>query len=325
MQTLREILAVSHGVATLAQLEAGGLSAHRRARAIARGEMIRVRNGWFAAPDATPELIRAVRIGGRLTCTSALAVHGVWTMPDSRLHVALARGACRLRSPDDQHSELAHDDPALALHWRHYETGTFTALDSVASAIAHLIRCADQDSAIVAIDSALNRGLLTQDRLTEVLADAPGKYRRIGELVDDCAESGLETLARLRLRRHGIRVATQVQIVEVGRVDVLVGDRLILELDGREHHLGEQFERDRGRDLRATGRGYLPLRVSYRQVLYEWHAIEQAILQLVRRGEHEWRGMHHRLGLAAPRPLTRGNSGTSHGARSVRPRPHSVS
>lgn len=316
MIPLNDLLVRSHGVVTLAQLEACGFSAYRRSRAVAGGELIRVRNGWFAAPDVPPELVRATRIGGRLTCASALAMRGLWTLPDSRLHVSLPRNACRLRSPDDRHRALVRNDPTLALHWRRYDLDSDTALDSIESAIAHLIRCAGRDAAIVTIDSALNRRLLTQGELAKILAMLPGKYSRIGALVDARAESGLETLARLRLRRRGIRVSTQVQIAEVGRVDVLVGDRIILELDGRAHHLGEQFERDRGRDLRATRSGYLPLRVSYRQVLHEWGSIEATILDLVRHGEHEWRGMHHRLGLAASTE----NSGRTAGARPVRPR-----
>jgi very-short-patch-repair endonuclease len=297
--SLDRLLAAHDGVVTRAQLEGAGFTAYRRQRALADGQLIRIRNGWFAAVGAPEQIVRAVRVGGRLTCASALAHRGLWTMPDSRLHIALASNACRLRSPDDRHEPLDPADPSLALHWRHYAHTSHAAVDSVESAASHLLRCAAQDSAIVTIDSALNSGQLSLAGLNRVLARLPGRYGRVAELVDARAESGLETLARLRLRRRGIRVTTQVQIAGVGRVDVLIGDRLILELDGRGHHLGEQFERDRGRDLRATAGGYLPLRVSYRQVLYEWNAIELAIVQLVRRGEHEWRGMHHRLGLAS--------------------------
>ena len=178
MIPLDELLSNNHGVATLAQLEAGGVSAYHRARAIARGDLIRVRNGWFAAPDAAPDLVRATRIGGRLTCVSALALRGLWTLPDPRLHVSLARNSARLRAPDDRHSPLARNDPMLALHWRRYDLGAHTALDPTESAVAHLIRCTGRDSAIVTVDSALNRRL-THDQLANVLASLPAKYGRL--------------------------------------------------------------------------------------------------------------------------------------------------
>jgi len=53
------------------------------------------------------------------------------------------------------------------------------------------------------------------------------------DLVDPGCGSGLETLARLHLRRRHIRVRSQVHIPPVGWVDLLIGGRLVLELDSR--------------------------------------------------------------------------------------------
>jgi very-short-patch-repair endonuclease len=78
-----------------------------------------------------------------------------------------------------------------------------------------------------------------------------------------------------------------VFIEGVGRVDVLVGDRLVLELDGYGFHAtGESFETDRRRDLALAARGYRVIRLSYRQVMFEWNEAERVILSMVRRGEH---------------------------------------
>ena len=63
---------------------------------------------------------------------------------------------------------------------------------------------------------------------------------------------GIETIIRLLLRADGTSdIASQVRILRVRRVDLLVGDRLVIEVDGAGFHSGEDFERDRIRDLRA--------------------------------------------------------------------------
>ncbi|MFP3786321.1 hypothetical protein, partial [Burkholderia sp. SIMBA_024] len=49
------------------------------------------------------------------------------------------------------------------------------------------------------------------------------------------------------LHRIGISVRTQVSIRDVGEVDFVVGERLIVEADGRENH---ERERERAKDLR---------------------------------------------------------------------------
>jgi very-short-patch-repair endonuclease len=245
-----------------------------------------------------------VRIGGRLTCSSALRQHGVWVMPDSRLHVAVHHNASRLRSPDDRLSPW-RDRPDVCLHWNDRRTilEPGASIDSVTAAIGQLILCADRDSAIVSIDSALNgtaagRRLLTLAQLADILDSLPAKYAGIARQVDIRSQSGLETLARLRLRRRGLRIRTQAKISRVGHVDVLIGDRLVLELDSRSHHLGDNYQKDRDRDLELFRQGFVVLRVSYSRVMYDWQSIEDAILLAVRRGEHLRRAMHNRLELA---------------------------
>ena len=52
------------------------------------------------------------------------------------------------------------------------------------------------------------------------------------------AESGIESLLRLRLARLGIRLESQVLVAGVGRVDFVLAGRIILEVDGRLNHDG---------------------------------------------------------------------------------------
>jgi very-short-patch-repair endonuclease len=297
------------GIFTLAMLESLGIGESKRAALLRTGALVRLRYGWFARPDADIDRARAVRIGGRITCVTALKQQGLWVMPDRRLHVAVRENASRLRCPDDRRKRWdPQSHPTISLHWAEHawDGPAAPAVENLGTSIAHLLRCLDRNSAIVTIDSALNttvgdRRLLTMSELGLVINQLPASYQRILDLVDPRAQSGLETLARLKLRGRGIRVRTQAKIERVGRVDVLIGDRLVLELDGRTHHLGDNYELDRARDLELFRQGFTVLRVSYRQVMYEWESVEAIILQAVRRGDHLRRGIHNRLGLANAR------------------------
>ena len=294
----------SGGILTLAELQDQGVGERRRSALLRSGDLVRIRNGWFATPNADPEQVRAVRLGGRLTCASVLRQVGLWMMPDSRLHVSVRENASRLRSPDDR-SKPWRARPDVCLHWAddRWNSLPSAAIDGVKASLAHYIRCANTESAVVALDSALNgtatgAPLISHDDLREILSTLPEKYARLAELVDERAQSGLESLARLHLRSKRVRVRTQVSIARVGLVDVLIGDRLVLELDSRAHHLGEGYEKDRARDLELFRQGFIVLRVSYRTVLYDWKSVEDAILLAVRRRDHLRRAFHDRLGLA---------------------------
>jgi very-short-patch-repair endonuclease len=292
------------GILTLATLERQGINAGRRKALLESGELTRIRNGWFAARNADSDRVRAVRLGGRLTCASLLRQLGLWMMPDSRLHVSVQENASRLRSPDDRRKSW-HERSDVCLHWANGRWSSFSdsAVDGVKASLAQYIRCANTEPAVIALDSALNgtstgTPLISGADLTEILSTLPEKYAGLADLVDASAQSGLESLARLRLRSKRLRVRTQVSIPRVGRVDVLIGDRLVLELDSRSHHLGDGYETDRARDLELFRQGFIVLRVSYRTVLYDWQSVEDAVLLAARRGDHLRRAMHDRLGLA---------------------------
>ena len=101
------------------------------------------------------------------------------------------------------------------------------------------------------------------------------------------ADSGSESLFRFRMARLGILLQSQVEISGVGRVDFLIGHRLIVEIDSRTHHGGfAQRLRDLDRDAIATALGYHCLRFDYQQVLHDWATVEAAVLAIVECGGH---------------------------------------
>lgn len=103
---------------------------------------------------------------------------------------------------------------------------------------------------------------------------------------------------RMILRSVGIHARVQRPIAGVGRVDLLVGDRFVIETDGRTWHSDKNsFEKDKRRDLALAEAGYFVLRLSRRQVIHEHSRIIGAVRAVVARDEHRWKARHRRQGL----------------------------
>ncbi|WP_202566506.1 endonuclease domain-containing protein [Agreia sp. COWG] len=165
--------------------------------------------------------------------------------------------------------------------------------------LAHLFRCQPRENVIVSLDSALRGGHILRPELRDIVRQLPAKYAEYLDLVDMSSESGLETKARLRLRAHNIPYRTQVRISRVGHVDLLIGERLVLELDGEAWHSGPlAYAEDRRRDLELLRQGFLVMRLSFSQVMNQWNLVEAVITSMVARREHLWSARHRRDRLA---------------------------
>ncbi|MDR2280340.1 MAG: endonuclease domain-containing protein [Gordonia sp. (in: high G+C Gram-positive bacteria)] len=241
-------------------------------RAIADGSLTQIRHGWLATPTAHPDAVRAVQAGGVLTCSSALRLHGVWTPPTMKFHV---RGIGRGRTHPTWCRQHGVQPPAD------------DAVDDLPTALRHAARCLPSEDFVVVCDSVLNRRLMTPSALEAEFGGAPRSVYRALAAVDGRAESGTETMVRLRLRAPNRSIRPQVRIPGVGRVDLVVGRSLIIEVDGAAYHVDPvQFEKDRLRDLTAWTLGYRPIRLTYQQVVYQWDEIGPLLLQIIRRGDH---------------------------------------
>ncbi|WP_158603955.1 endonuclease domain-containing protein [Cryobacterium tepidiphilum] len=222
-------------------------------------------------------------------------------MPDDRLHVSVRYAHSALRSPvaRDVRLDEWRGRPEVVTHWRAALANPQEPTDLIDDAAGCAAVCLPRDHAIVAFDSLLNSKLLSWERLRAALAGLPDSHEWMMTLVDPGCGSGLETLTRLRLRALNVRVRSQVNVPGIGWIDLLVGDRLVVELDSRRHHDKPQaYERDRARDLALVEQGYLVVRVTYRRVMNDWPSIERALLTIVRRQEHRWQPVHRRAGLA---------------------------
>jgi very-short-patch-repair endonuclease len=437
MESVEEVVELLGGVATRASIVARGVSKRALTQGLRAGRIQRVRQGWYAVPQASTDVVAAVRVGGALTSVSAGRYYGLWILEDDRIHVAVPTNASRLRLPqrmeDPASSDpganvgpgadagaganagsgmdvggqdgaakalcptvVSHvaalpmvgspvvgspvtgtqaavgrasagrvagvtvaagrvaggttsagpavvstlaagqsavgtvaagqvavgaasagqvvgsdagaaatkravptpaegsacaasvvDQPEICLHWRRPAGTLPVAVAPLAMALLHAIDCQTEEAAIVMIDSALNSRKMSLARLRAAARQLPARYARVLDSCDATSQSGTETLVRLRLRRRGIRVRTQVQIGTVGRVDLLVGNRLVIECDSHAFHDGDEAaQRDYDRDLALIEKDYLVLRLNYRQIVYEWERVEPIILGLVARRRH---------------------------------------
>ena len=269
-------LVADHGVVSRQQLQAAGVS-DPGIRHLMRSDVLRrLRTGWFAAAHANPAVCRAVSLGGTLSCVSALGRYGVWVPERATrlLHVRL--NGYRRRD--------ARRTPGV--RWCGGGGPTRHAVDDLESSVLAAAGCLDGVELTAVFDSLLNKRLMDPGQLRNLLADQPARVLRWLAAADGSAASGTETVLRLHFRARGIGYCTQVFIPAVGRVDFLVGRRLVVEADSRTHHAGDGIDGDRDRDLELHRLGFLPFRTSHQQVFYRFTAVAAALDAVIGRGEH---------------------------------------
>lgn len=275
--SIERVLAGYGGVARRAQLESHGIRRAAIARAVADGGVILVRKGVYALAHVDADVLTAARHGGEVGCAGALRQRGVWILddaeegsaaPSSRPHVWIGpsgrqhrHAACRCRT--------------------HHETGERGAGFGFVDVLLALIQfacCASPEAFFVALESSLHLGLIGLAGVQRLRERLPARFHELLDLADDRSESGLESLLKLRLRRCGITLAAQVQIDGVGRVDFVLGGRIILEVDGRLNHDGASHRhKDLMRDARAAAQRYETLRFDYAMIVHDWPTVLAAI------------------------------------------------
>lgn len=284
------VLQRAGGAAGFAAFDRVGIARAEILAAVRSGSASRVRNGWFAAPEAPGAVVRAVRVGGIATSSTVAELRGLWVPARDRLHVRVSSNAARLRSPHDRSVALDAQRHWVCVHYRGRIDGTI-GHDALTTALGEMFACTHAHEAIAAVESAIERRELDPGHLESVRRAMPSGRRSLLDRLDLTAQSGLETKVRLLLYGRRVRFRCQAPIDGVGSVDFLVGDRLVMEVDGWTFHSSrEEFENDRRRDFELVTRGYAVLRLSYRQVIDDWERTSSGILALLARGEHRWPG-----------------------------------
>ena len=259
-----------------------------------------VRRGHWSTPGADPQVVRAVRVGGIATGTTASRALGLRTPPDAttpsdagpdaafrrrsrpldRLHVAVPSTCGRLRDPDDAALPLK-DRPDVVIHYVEAASLSGTARTRIAEPLlmlVHVFATQPPERALAVVDSALRTRRIRRRDLAALRRMLPVQLRSVLDAADPRADSGIETIVRFLLRTRGLRVESLVGLARIGEVDLLVEGRLIVECDGREFHDDDDaFARDRERDLEAARARYRVLRVTWYQVLFQWESVEAAV------------------------------------------------
>lgn len=272
------------GLVTTFELHALGFGRSAIAAAVRSGHLWRVRQGWYSAPGVAPVLARAARVGGVATCATALAAAAVWVLPDPRLHVAVPPRACQLRSPRDSRNRLGNED--VVVHWTLGEQAS-RLLRDLPESLLDYAGCAPPELVAASANSLLREHPEHRVEWHDLRARFPERTQRFLTSVDGVCESGTEFVFWVRLPRLHERMRRQIWIPGVGRVDFLIGERLVVEIDGFEHH-GDRdaFEVDRQRDAVASAAGFRALRFSHRQVFERWPTVEAAVFAAIARGDH---------------------------------------
>jgi very-short-patch-repair endonuclease len=269
---------------TRADLLAGGGTRRSIQGAVRRGDLIHVRRDRYLPGTAHEQFARAVRVGGRLTCLSLLAMLGVFVLENRNLHVHVLSNSSRLRFTGRARARFDTARRRVRLHWGSLlEAAGSSSAVNVLDALAHAVRCQPPRAAIATIDSALYQGFILEAQLADLFAALPARFRPLLPLIDGRAESGPESLVRLMARMLGCDIRLQVEFDGVGRVDLVLDGWLVVECDSKEFHASWEAQlRDRERDLALAAMGYCTIRLTAATIMYRPDEAFAALKGLIR-------------------------------------------
>ncbi|GGD27671.1 hypothetical protein GCM10010915_04670 [Microbacterium faecale] len=261
-----------NGIARMSTLIDAGISRHRIRQSLDRGEVARVGRSWVAHPQSDPHLSAAARLGVALTCVTQAERFGLWSFGVDTPHVA-AKPHASLRERTSAHVHWSK--PIVPRRGEALE-------DGIENTLAQVAACQPFEKALVIWESAARKELVDRSVLKR-LPLGP-QARRILDEMCWFSDSGIETVVMPRLR--WLRVPLRPQISIAGhRVDLLIGDRLVLQVDGG-HHVGPQRTEDNRHDAQLMLMGYHVIRVGYHQIVDRWHEVEYVISTAVAQGLH---------------------------------------
>ena len=271
---LRSWLSARGGWAHRTDVLEAGFTRYRIQQALRSALVSVAARQWLHLPNVDEDLLAAMRSGARLTCVSAARMIGLWIpRAPERVHLAA-------------HPHAGRDLSGFVVHRNTGPVGVAlrSPIDAIENVLARVATCVPHIEGLAIWESAINRRFVTAEHL-EVIDWPSLAARRLAQEADGASDSGLETIVVHRLSRIGIAALQQVPLLG-HRVDVLVGRRLVIQLDGYAFHQGEQRRSDIAHDRRLRLAGYTVLRFDYREVMERWPVVERQIVAAVAQRLH---------------------------------------
>lgn len=298
------------GASRRTELLRAGASHAGIVRDLTAGAIVKTKSVYHL-PGIEEDVIRAREFRAHLACVSACAHLGLPLVePPALPHLAVARdrGHAR-RGVRDFAGVVMHRDDAVVELSRTPTGATAKLLVPPAIAVDQTARCLSPLQQLVLVEALMFKGSLTRARLARFVVGNSERRIWLVRHASALSESLLESIARGALVTAGLEVEQQKYIPGVGRVDLVVGGRLVVELDGREHHTDvRSFATDRHRDRQLLLQGYKVMRFTYADVVFRTTDMVDSIAAVLRvslgvraRARLEWACSPHTA--SGPHPL----------------------
>jgi very-short-patch-repair endonuclease len=269
-----KIVRARGGIVPSARLIADGVKGHFIEKAVAAGALLRIRRRWIAVPDADPLLLGAAGAGVVISCVTQAKRLGLWVLEDGNPHFAARPHAGRVAAP-----------AGTTIHWAKPLIGRNpdSLEDPIENVLAAVVLCQPYEAALAVVESAIRKGKVDPLALRRFPL-LPARARHLLDVAQPFSDSGLETFVVPRLRWMKLPIVAQPWIAG-HHVDFLIGERLILQIDGA-HHVGAQRTSDNEHDAQLLLLGYHVIRVGFDQVVNHWPSVQHLIMRAVAQGLH---------------------------------------
>ena len=249
------------GAARRDVLIAMGVSDLALRAALAGGRVFRPHRGTYTLPGTPKAIVAAASLRGQVSCLSACEYWGLaMVKPPDAPHVLV---------PTDRHPQpdrlrrlrvvgVHRDEP--------WQPGRL--IQPVDQAIDHAGWCTTPLEQLVIINSALNKGKVDPAGIPFLSKGGERRLEWLRANVNRLADSVTESVALAVLTAGGLNPRSQVVREHGSPVDIVIGERHVIELDSWEFHGGrEAFRRDRWKDRQVIAAGGLPARYIYEDVM----------------------------------------------------------
>jgi hypothetical protein len=243
--------------------------------AVGVGQVLRPSTGTYVLPQLDRARVAAAIVRGQLGCVSACQWWGVKSVagPDA-IHLVV---------PRDRHVKRARWGPlgVLGVH-REVEHGGEGLIESLDLAVDHAARCTRPIEQLVIVESAMKQGKLDPNAAYEFRTGDAGRLAWLRRMASRSSHSVPESVARAVLDAAGLKPRPQDPHDGVGHIDLGIGSKHCVEIDGWDTHGNKvAFAEDRRRDRELAALKKWPLRYTYPDVMTDPRAFGLDVARVI--------------------------------------------